>query len=467
MNFSTLFSSFTCTSSIQKNGPEQEPPSQLHFDIDPVTGFVPPEPLPRLCREFKIWEDVLEEAPDVLKLGDDISEEALALKAKGEAWRAHIRAISILDIVSLKAQPRILQRAHVVLAWLVQYYVHSLPPSVETKRVPASLAVPLVGVSRLLGIAPVITFSDTITWNWELIRPGDPVTIDNMAVVHNFTGREDERHFYQVQAAIELHGVQILQIIEEYTKTSHLDEPTISKIAGNLTRMTVIIEEINDLIQSIRTGCDPHVFYWEMRPWFNGNDAKGPSDPGWIYEGVDPDVPELKYLSGPSGGQSAVMHALDLFLDISHDFEGGCSTNKPADRGFMNRMRLYMLGKHRAYLEQLQKSPRPIRELAKYIPALREPYNDAIAALKKLRSFHMRIAVMYITNMARASSLQPRNPEVGVDKNRQEVRVESGNVTKSNRPEQSEPVRGSGGSDFAPLLRAGIDATARASLRDP
>ena len=54
-----------------------------------------------------------------------------------------------------------------------------------------------------------------------------------------------------------------------------------------------------------------------MRPWLDGNKAKGPDDPEWIYEGVDPSAPELRYLSGPSGGQSTVMHALDAFLDVS------------------------------------------------------------------------------------------------------------------------------------------------------
>ncbi|KIK53981.1 hypothetical protein GYMLUDRAFT_178103 [Collybiopsis luxurians FD-317 M1] len=448
----------------RESGPTSSLPSLLEFSIDPITGFIPPEPLPRLSREFKLWEDVLTEAPKVLKLGEDVSDEALALKDKGEAWRTHIQTMPILGIRSLKTHLRVLQRAHVVLVWLVQYYIHSLPPSAEAKRVPAPLAVPLVEVSHVLGIAPVITYSDTVIWNWELIYPENPVTTDNMTVIHTFSGREDEQHFYLVQAAIELHGVQLLHIIEEYNRISSLDQLTMAKITGYLAEVTIIIEEISDLIQSIPTGCDPRVFYSEMRPWFNGSNAKGSSDPGWIYEGVDPEAPELKYLSGPSGGQSTLMHALDLFLEIDHTITGDSSINadnKQVACGFMERMRFYMLGKHRAYLEHLQKLPQSVRQRAKDTPILQKPYNDAVAALKKLRRLHMRTAVLYIVDMARATSSQSSH---SVTKKQNDPALEG--ATRRDDHERMELVRGSGGSNLTLLLRAGIDATARATMRD-
>lgn len=71
-----------------------EHPTQADFDIDPVTGFVPPEPLPRLQGQYKLWEDTLAEASEVLRLGDDVSEEALALKTEGESWRSRVKSVS-------------------------------------------------------------------------------------------------------------------------------------------------------------------------------------------------------------------------------------------------------------------------------------------------------------------------------------------------------------------------------------
>ncbi|KAF9068204.1 Indoleamine 2,3-dioxygenase [Rhodocollybia butyracea] len=420
--------------------PKSEQQTQTDFGIDPVTGFLPPEPLPRLSGQYRIWENALAEAPELLRLGDDVSKEALALKKEGESWRVHVKSIAVLDIQSLANQRRLLQRAHVILSWLVQYYVHSLPPVFppEPKKVPDSIAIPLVNVSRILGISPVITFADTVTWNWELIHSDKPVTIDNMTILHTFSGRDDERHFYQVQAAIELHGAQLLCIVESYNRTPIVDDSaSMNRVAGDLERIAEIIGEFSDLIQSTRDGCDPYTFYWHIRPWFNGCDSQNGSVPGWIYEGVNPAAPELQYLCGPSGGQSTIMHTLDVFLGVNHDTPEKCSmSSERANLGFMERMRMYMLGKHREYLQHLEQSP-SMRDFACRMSTLRGPYNNAVAALKKLRSLHMRIAMSYVFHPL---------------------------VSKLKQPE-IDRVLGTGGNKVVALLKAGVDATSQSVLK--
>ncbi|KAF9061946.1 Indoleamine 2,3-dioxygenase [Rhodocollybia butyracea] len=447
LDYFGLTSFFSHIFTLPSQAPNEVLPAQATFGIDPVTGFLPPEPLPRLSGQYKIWENAVTDAPKVLRLGDDVSEEALALKTEGEFWRARLKLIAVLDIRPLANQRRLLQRAHVILSWLVQYYVHSLPPvsPPEPKKVPESIAVPLVEVSRILGISPVITFADTVMWNWELIHPDKPVTIDNMSIVHSFTGTDDERHFYQVQAAIELHGAQLLRIIESYNRVSTVrdDSALMNRVAGDLERIAEFIGEFSDLIQSTRDGCDPYTFYWHIRPWFNGWDPENISDPVWIYEGVDPAAPELKYPSGPSGGQSTIMHTLDVFLGVDHDRpEKDLKSSKRANHGFMERMRMYMLGEHREYLQHLEQSPCSVRDFACRVPALRDPYNHAVAALKKLRSLHMRIAMLYIVNMSKTTAPWAVQPP----------------VCKLTKQEISRAL-GTGGSNVAALLKAGIDAT--------
>ncbi|KAF9061944.1 Indoleamine 2,3-dioxygenase [Rhodocollybia butyracea] len=426
-------------------------PAQTDFDIDPVTGFLPPEPLPRLSDQYEVWENAVAEAPELLRLGDDISEEALTLKTEGAFWRARLKSIAVLDIQPLADQQRLLQRAHVVLSWLVQYYVHSLPPVLppEPKKVPESIAVPLVHVSRILSISPVITFADTVMWNWELIHPDKPVTIDNMVILHTFSGRDDERHFYQVQVAIELHGAQLLRIVESYNRIPIEDDSaSMNRVAGDLERITEIIGEFRDLIQSTRDGCDPYTFYWHIRPWFIGWDPENVSDPGWMYEGVDPAAPELKYLNGPSGGQSTVMHTLDVFLGVNHDkSKKDPKSSERTNHGFMERMRMYMLGEHREYLQHLEQSC-SIRDFACRMSTLRDPYNNAVAALKKLRSLHMRITMLYIVKMSKTTA--PWAVPSPVSK-----------LTK----QEIDRVLGTSGSNVAALLKTGIDDTSQSALR--
>lgn len=316
--------------------------------------------------------------------------------------------------------------------------------------VPKSLAIPLVAVSKRLNFAPVLTFADTVLWNWEPIHADQPLSSDNMRFVNVFSGTEDEQNFYFASAKAELRGVEMLRIIDEYNNLPNITDLTsISKVARDLHRLAGIIEDISEIIQSVRPTCDPHVFYWLVRPWFEGSDSKGPDGPTWVYEGVENS--DKLDLSGPSAGQSSVMHALDIFLDIDHKLRERrmptpSAGNKRADHGFMDRMRRYMPGKHRDYLASLAATPRSIRLLAQRTPTLREPYDNAVLALKKLRDLHIRIACLYVVSQR---SLPPPGCPV------------SATIKK-----MTGPVRGTGGNELSVLLKAGRDATRRAVLKD-
>ncbi|KAF8965200.1 Indoleamine 2,3-dioxygenase [Flammula alnicola] len=432
------------------------------FDVNTSTGFFPSQPLPRLPSEYNIWEDALREANGNLSLGEDESEEAVEKRAFGEQWRSNIASWPVLDTLPLHSDLRSSQRAHMVLAWLVSFYVHSMPSSVDSPRpavVPKTLAIPLMQISRHLGFAPVLTFADTVLWNWELVNPDLPLSIDNMRFLNLFSGTDDERNFYRSSAWAELRGVEFLRIIDDYTSLPNITDLTsISKVARDLTRLAGIIDSISEIIQSVRPICDPHVFYWDIRPWFEGSDAKGPTEPGWIYEGVD--TSEHLDLSGPSAGQSSVMHALDVFLDVDHKlrqrrYPAPSPENKRADHGFMERMRRYMPGKHQEYLNNLSAFPRSVREVAQSTPALREPYDAAVTALKRLRDSHIRIACLYVVSMSRSTP----GARGGCPASAMIDRLQAARLAGKG------PVRGTGGNELSLLLKAGRDATRRAILK--
>lgn len=67
---------------------------QIDFDVDPNTGFFPPQPLPKLPEPFGPWEQALLDAQGKLGLGDDESPEAISKRRGGEQWRARVRAVS-------------------------------------------------------------------------------------------------------------------------------------------------------------------------------------------------------------------------------------------------------------------------------------------------------------------------------------------------------------------------------------
>jgi indoleamine 2,3-dioxygenase len=306
--------------------------------------------------------------------------------------------------------------------------------------------VPLVEVSQLLGIAPVLTFADTVLWNYELIDAEKPLSMTNIRFRHLFSGTKDEANFYFASARAELVGVEMLRVFDEYNRLSPSagDYAAVGKVSRDLIRLTGIINDINEVIQSVRPTCDPHVFYWQIRPWYSGSGSDGPC---WKYEGVPNDSRLLR--SGPSAGQSSVMHALDIFLGVDHR-----TPRKNAKDGhsqFMEKMRLYMPKKHRDYLASLASSSQPIRELAKEESILRDPFNAAVAALQKLRTEHIKIACRYVVTMAHTQM------DIGCPVASMWSRLQK------NGGEQGSAV-GTGGNTVTSLLKHGRDATKQTAL---
>ncbi|CAG8585671.1 2682_t:CDS:2 [Acaulospora colombiana] len=350
--------------------PESKALWSTSYEIDSVTGFVPcSPPVTSLPPAFARWEQALANATHAVSLAEDDSPHASAKRLSSRLWREDIANAPVLDTTPLEQDSDLLRRAHHVLAFLVHFYVHSCPSS-NSILIPESLAVPLVRVSKLLSIAPVLTFADTVLWNHEIIDPSLPLTRSNIRPLTLFTGSDDEANFYGCCAEIELRGVEALRAIanfydiisttstttlppaaaasrtssvitrptlagdknlihEEkissqasslnYDHTFVIDDTTLDHAAACLKTVAGVIRDLTAILQSVRQICDPHAFYFSVRPWFRGSDAAGPaasSQRCWIYQGVDES--QVLELSGPSAGQSSIIHTLDIFLDVDH-----------------------------------------------------------------------------------------------------------------------------------------------------
>ena len=114
-----------------------------------------------------------------------------------------------------------------------------------------------------------------------------------------------------------------------------------------------------------------------------------------------------------------------------------------------------MPGKHQQYLSNLSTLPRSVREVAQSTPALREPYDIAVTALKRLRDSHIRIACLYIVSMSRSTP----GARGGCPASAMIDRLHAARLAGKG------PVRGTGGNELSTLLKAGRDATKRAILK--
>jgi indoleamine 2,3-dioxygenase len=366
--------------------------------------------------------------------------------------------MSVLDIGTLRNSERLLRRAHLVLAAMLHIYVHTQPPIHAPIIIPAVISVPLLAISRELALPPVLTYSDTVLYNWAYASKGSK----ELKSIFLLSGTKDEEHFYLTSAYIELAGVEALSLMQRcFDEAFVADSIALKRITSYLKKLSSVIKRLTKILDAVRDGCDPKVFYNDIRPWFKGEDS---GKRKWIFvneDGEEMDFGPQRELSGPSAGQSTLIHALDVFLGVNHTLQRtgpahpagahshSASILKP--EGFLERMQKYMPRHHRAFLNHLKSVPRPIRSLVSLnatngvdgcSSSLANAYDAAVLALKGLRDAHIRIATLYIINQVpRAEHSTGQDPK------------DSRSVAK-----------GTGGSDLMPFLKGSRDDTTRTLL---
>ncbi|KAK7027245.1 hypothetical protein VNI00_015334 [Paramarasmius palmivorus] len=401
------------------------------FDVDNRSGFMPPHPpVARLPSEWEAWEQVLDAAiAERLQLG---AKPGLSIREREQSalWRARVQELPILPTTELRTSEVILRRSHLVLAWIMHFYIHTIPID-EPIAIPPPVTIPLLQICAHLQLPPVLTYSDDVLYNWALKTPSSAIVpaLDNLRCQTLFTGLRDEEEFYLTSARIELRGVEALELMRATMDEAFVgDDIAIRRITGFLHRLAKVIGELKSLLLAVRKGCDPEVFYNEIRPWFKGADSDSPnSDRKWIFEGLDqdPSLSEPQELSGPSAGQSSLIHALDIFLGVEQYSHSSTITGssdpseaekeeaKSRKQAFLNRMQLYMPRHHRNFLNHLRSNPRPLRDIvtSSRDSKLLDAYNQSVAALKEFRDAHIIIVTLYIIGPARRAKQLERKEE--------------------------------------------------------
>jgi indoleamine 2,3-dioxygenase len=360
------------------------------IDIDIATGFLPVKPIPRLQRDFTAWEDLLDAFQSVALHSEE-----------DEPWRNQVRTCPVLSADALRTTQE-LRRAHLVLAFLTHRYLHSLPSGEAI--VPRSVAVPFLAVSERLDLPPVLTYADTVLWNWSFGSPKQgfiPELVGhvrhsnlltnagrNLRIAQTFTGTPSEDHFFLSSLLIELQGVTSLRLMALALDEAFVNDALAQqRIATYLYEIAHNIEDMTQLMRGIKTDVDASVFYNNIRPWFNGGPRRFELEDG-SYKDVD--------LGGPSAGQSTLIHALDVFFSIDHAPRNGTEAH---DDTFMARMATYMPHHHRLFLRHLGTQEPSIRTLALASPVgshFREAYDLCIDAIKRLREAHTSLVYSHI-----------------------------------------------------------------------
>lgn len=412
------------------------------FDVFPESGFLPNDfPLERLPQEYyKPWEELVENLPSLILTGS-------------------LRKIvdSDLDILSTEYLENVEQyrRAYQVLGFLAHGYVWGRDKPVS--KIPESIANPLIQVAEYLRLPPLATYAGLCLWNFKKIFPEkgntDDWDISNITTINTFTGSMDESWFYLISVYFEHKGGKAIKAGLDAIERAAVGD--IEGVIENLQKLAELIDSLGSILLRMEEMCDPHVFYFRIRPylagWKNMADA-GLNKDGVLYGNED----KVRAYAGGSNAQSSLIQFLDILLRVQHyptgkrplphelHYPQGLTAK---DNNFIHEMRGYMPGKHQDFLQKVEEVTN-IRDFvfqhADSNSELTLSYDACLAMLKLFRDKHIQIVTRYVVLQAK------KVPKLGSASTLRSGLAKSKNVLEE---------KGTGGTSLLPFLKQCRDET--------
>lgn len=329
-----------------------------NFDISPVNGFLPNEPVPKLGAPFERWENLAAN---------------LATENKNHTIRTTVDSMNPFPFDQLTTSQEF-RRAYTILTMIMHSYIFNQKPPVNI--IPKQISIPLWNVSKTLGIKPILTHAAVDLFNWYLVDPSKPITLDNLRSTTLITGTEDEERFYLVMVTCEAIGGSIVNAIIELT-----NDNVIEKLG--IIRKGLI--EINKVMGKMREKCKPRTFWLELRPYLNGSENNKELPNGFTYEGIDTGGP--LFLAGGSAAQSSLFATIDAAFSIEH-----------SDKYFQ-KIKEYMPEKHKHFIVFVEAFAQIKKKVDMSNQAVFALFNECVDLLQRFRIFHYKFAQDYIIEM--------------------------------------------------------------------
>ncbi|KAI9734621.1 MAG: hypothetical protein M1834_002222 [Cirrosporium novae-zelandiae] len=413
-------------------------------------GFLPAhQPLKCLPdRYYQPWEAIVGRLPALLLVDDRL--------------RGEVDDLEIL-ITSRLHREEEWQRAYLLLGLLTHAYIWGGEKPAE--KLPPSITVPFLEVSAYLGLPPTATYAALSLWNFQSLSSDDIdlTKPENLGILHTFTGSPDEAWFYIISVAIEARGAPAIPLMLKAIDAAREDKTAV--VVESLNMVTTCIRDLEVLLERMHENCDPHVFYYHIRPYLAGtkNMAAAGLPAGVFYdEGFGKG--RYRQYSGGSNAQSSLIQLFDIFLGVEHRFTGTKALGKESknkEHAFIKarnklrfrkyaEMRDYMPGKHRNFLQYVT-SVANIRSYIESRPSnrdLKEAYNATVEMLGTFRNQHIQIVTRYIILPSRKSlEEQSRRQNIASASSRKKL------LSKESEEPPSQDLHGTGGTMLIPFLK--------------
>lgn len=225
--------------------------------------------------------------------------------------------------------------------------VSELMQDLSPKILPTQLAVPLWRASRRIGMEPTMSYGLYALWNYYRKDPRKPVSLDNIELLHSFTGTLDERWFVWIHQAVEVAFAPAIPELLTASLLSRVRDPDGSMPPlSNLGEDVIVEEMIRSLnnaakaardavavLKRMREHCNYGTYFNQVRLFFAFPNSV-------VFEGVEELLGEPQQKLGETGGQTPFMHFQLAAAGIDHD-----------DDPYFPRMRQYMSEPFRELVE--------------------------------------------------------------------------------------------------------------------
>ncbi|MBD3730114.1 MAG: indoleamine 2,3-dioxygenase [Sphingomonadales bacterium] len=291
--------------------------------------------------------------------------------------------------------------AMVHYSFLVQAYVWG--EAEAPAHLPANLARPMVAIADRLGQAPLLPYSGYVLDNWARLDKSGPITLDNIYMVQNFVGGDDENWFVMIHVAIEAEaGVLLDNAAKLVAIAKNGDEAEAERL---LVEMDQAWERIYGHFARMGERCDPYIYFNRVRPYIHGW-ANNPAFPagGLVYEGVEKFGNQPQALRGQTGSQSSIVPAMDALFGVGHSAD-------PL-KSFLDELHHYRPVKHRKFIEDLA-AQSTLREFVgkSGSQSLKDAFNACLNQSARFRTRHLEYAASYINKQMASNS--GNDPDVG------------------------------------------------------
>lgn len=353
--------------------------------VSPKTGFLTEDPLRYLPTNGP------KEQVEYFKQVDEIGY-SLEKLIKEKKIEETIKKLPVPKFSFSELEWKVVNRLMLVIAMITHAYfrekypfknVMTLMQDESNKTLPSQLAVPLWNLSKITGIAPSMSYGLYSLWNYYKKDPNKPISLENIDMIHSFSGTLDEKWFVWIHQIIE---ATFSQAIPELGKAYFIvkenfedGEEVIGELTLCLDKAANVTREIANILERMREHCDYKTYFDSVRLFYS-------IPRNIIFEGVNELGGKPQELYGETGGQTPYMHFQLTTLGITHN-----------EDPFFNNMQKHMLKNFRDFLGNFQNSK--VRDFVvankKNKPLVRR-YNMLVQNILDWRMEHISLVDDYI-----------------------------------------------------------------------